>query len=247
MANGQVKGQLSQRGSLKLTRITGEAERHSSKGNGRRWAWSAWKNRGCWYSYLYMQKCKIGRKEERCVTGQVMLAGEWTGTHCHELLHIGAHKFLFIKSISKKKSTSFHEGSQHAYGKRSMPFLITKVSELQDIKKSSLDLCYRKQNPAAPMITVCAVNRSLQTCHLTMDTEQAAQGSGHSPELPEFKESLDNALIIWSDFWMVLCRPRSGTWWSLRVPSNLGYSTILQGLERKKEQSQRREQRNERK
>ena len=24
--------------------------------------------------------------------------------------------------------------------------------------------------------------------------ERAAQGSGHSPELPEFKESLDNAL-----------------------------------------------------
>jgi len=28
---------------------------------------------------------------------------------------------------------------------------------------------------------------------------------------PELKESLDNALIIWSDFWMVLCRARSGS------------------------------------
>lgn len=48
-----------------------------------------------------------------------------------------------------------------------MPFLTTKVSELQDIRRSSLDLCYREWNPAAPMGAVCAMKGSLQFCHLT--------------------------------------------------------------------------------
>jgi len=55
--------------------------------------------------------------------------------------------------------------------------------------------------------------------------EQAAQDSGHSPELPEFRECLENALRYrgWSS---VLCGAKSWSWWSLWVPSNLGWSMI---------------------
>ena len=56
--------------------------------------------------------------------------------------------------------------------------------------------------------------------------EQAAQGSGHWPELLELMESLDNALTRF-EFWVVLHGARGWTWWSLWVPSKSGYSVIL--------------------
>lgn len=33
--------------------------------------------------------------------------------------------------------------------------------------------------------------------------------------------------VIWSSFWVVLCKARSWTWWSLQVSSNLRYSMLL--------------------
>lgn len=159
-----------------------------------------------------MHKYKIGGKEERRVTGQVCWQENelvHTVVNYYTLEHI--RKFLLIKS--KQKPTSFHEGSQHTYGEHNMPFLTTKVSELQDIRRSSLDLCYRKWNPAAPMGAVCAMKRSLQSCHLNSQgrVRGAQSRLPRAVAQPELKESLDNALIIWSDFWMVLCRARSGS------------------------------------
>lgn len=43
--------------------------------------------------------------------------------------------------------------------------------------------------------------------------------------LVQYKRSTCNKL--WSDFWMVLCRAKSWTQWSLWVPSNSDYSVIL--------------------
>jgi len=40
--------------------------------------------------------------------------------------------------------------------------------------------------------------------------EQAAQGSGHSPELMELRENCNTALS--HRVWMVLCRAKSWTW-----------------------------------
>ena len=52
--------------------------------------------------------------------------------------------------------------------------------------------------------------------------EQAAQGSGHSPKLLEFKECLDTTPR--HRVWVVLCGARD---WILMGHSDLGYSMIL--------------------
>ena len=52
------------------------------------------------------------------------------------------------------------------------------------------------------------------------DMEQAHQGSGDGPQLPEFKKHLDK-------FWVVLCGARDWTQRSLWILSFLRYSMIL--------------------
>lgn len=56
---------------------------------------------------------------------------------------------------------------------------------------------------------------------------QAALGSCHCPELQEFKEHLDNALIKF-EFWVVPCRAGSSAPCSLWVPFNSRHPIIVQ-------------------
>jgi len=60
-----------------------------------------------------------------------------------------------------------------------------------------------------------------------MGMAQAAQDSGHSPELLEFKEHLVNTLRCRVWVLMVLHGAESWTLWSSWVLSNLGYSLVL--------------------
>ena len=55
---------------------------------------------------------------------------------------------------------------------------------------------------------------------------KAPQGSDHSPKSVGVQEASGLSDIL-SDFSSVLCEARSWTQYSLRVPSNLGYSVIL--------------------